>query len=186
MPSSLNSPARAGATTSSWGSVKLRLALMGALLIASSVALTVGLTLRTVDLHSEQVALDLSLAQTRKMAKLISARLVSLQLALRSASEGLDTHHPLDATQALALLRARPVLASLFDSVFVSRPDGQVVAFRDGQGVRTPSHFSGRSIVRHVCAAGLRWSSCSITRPRISGQARFTSLMACARITASG
>ena len=143
MPSSLNSPARAAATTSSWASVKVRLALMGALLIASSVALTVGLTLRTVDLHSEQVALDLSLAQTRKMAKLISARLVSLQLALRSASEGLDTHHPLDATQALALLGERPVLASLFDTVFVSRPDGRVVAFRDGQGVRTPTLFIG-------------------------------------------
>ena len=50
------------------GSLKFRLAAIGALLIAISVALTVGLTLRSVDQHTEQVALDLSLAQTRKRA----------------------------------------------------------------------------------------------------------------------
>ena len=134
---------RMGLPRSPWGSVKLRLALIGALLIAASVALTVGLTLRTVDQHSEQVALDLSLAQTRKMAKLVGARLVSLQLALRSAAETLDTRQPLRAEQALGFLRDRPVLASLFDTVFVSQPDGQVLAFRDGQGVRTPKLYIG-------------------------------------------
>ena len=143
MPTSTTDAVPAVMPTSRWSSVKLRLALIGALSIAASVALTVGLTLRSIDRHSEQVALDLSLAQTRKMAKLISARLVSLQLSLRSASESFETGHPLRADEALAFLRNRPVLASLFDTVFVSRPDGHVVAFRDGQGVRAPTLFIG-------------------------------------------
>lgn len=128
---------------SPWTSVKLRLALIGALLIAASVALTVTLALRAVDQHREQVAIDLSLVQTRKMAKLVSARLVSLQLSLRSAATAFDTQQPLKVEPALAFLRNRPVLMSLFDTVFVSRPDGHVVAFRDGQGTREPTLFIG-------------------------------------------
>ena len=100
MPATPVSLSSSAAATSHWGSLKLRLALIGALLIAASVALTVGLTLRAIDRHSEQVALDLSLAQTRKMAKLVSARLISLQLSLRSAADGFDTHQPLQAEQA--------------------------------------------------------------------------------------
>ena len=120
------------------GSLKLRLAAIGALLIAASVALTVGLTLRSVDDHDEAVALDLSLVQTRKMARLISARLVSLQVALRSAGERLDVQQPLDAAHALAFLRQLSMLASQFDTLFVSRPDGQVLALTDGGNTRTP------------------------------------------------
>ena len=135
-PVSLSSNA---AATSHWGSLKLRLALIGALLIAASVALTVGLTLRAIDRHSEQVALDLSLAQTRKMAKLISARLVSLQLSLRAAAARLDTRRPIEADAALTFLGERAVLVGQFDSLFVSRPDGRVLALRDDQGVRSPT-----------------------------------------------
>ena len=133
----------AAAPWTRWGSVKLRLAAIGALLIALSVALTVGLTLRTVDDHDEQLALDLSLAQTRKMAKLISARLVSLQLALRSAAEGLEVQRPIDADVALSFLRERRELKSQFDTLFLSRPDGHVWAFRDEKGVRTPEFAIG-------------------------------------------
>jgi diguanylate cyclase (GGDEF)-like protein/PAS domain S-box-containing protein len=128
---------------SRWGSVKLRLAAIGALLIALSVALTVGLTLRTVDEYDEQLALDLSLAQTRKMAKLISARLVSLQLGLRSAADGLDVQRPIDAAAALACLRDRRELKSQFDTLYVARPDGQMLAFRDEKDARTPAFGIG-------------------------------------------
>ena len=41
-------------------SLKLRLALSGALLIAAAVALTVGLTTRTTSRHAEQLVLDQS------------------------------------------------------------------------------------------------------------------------------
>jgi diguanylate cyclase len=120
------------------GSVKLRLAAIGAVLIAVAVALTVGLTLRVVDRHDEQLALDLSLAQTRKMAKLISARLVSLQLALRAAGDHLDTRRALDGPLATAFLTERSPLASQFDTLFVADTQGVVQAFRDGAKVTTP------------------------------------------------
>ncbi len=123
---------------SRWNSVKVRLAAIGALLIALAVALTVGLTLRTVDAQDEQVALDLSLAQTRKMAKLISSRLVSLQLALRAAADRLDTRGPIDSRLSTNFLSERSVLASQFDTLFVSGIDGVVLAFRDGPVVSTP------------------------------------------------
>ncbi|MES2957524.1 MAG: diguanylate cyclase [Pseudomonadota bacterium] len=135
---SANTQSSLAARPSRWGSVKLRLPAIGALLIALSVALTVGLTLRSLDDYDEQLALDLSLAQTRKMAKLISARLVSLQLSLRSAAEGLDVQRPIDTTAALAFLRERRELKSQFDTLYLALPDGRMLAFRDEKGVRTP------------------------------------------------
>jgi diguanylate cyclase len=134
---------RPAAVRPRWGSVKLRLAAIGALLIALSVALTVGLTLRSLDDYDEQLALDLSLAQTRKMAKLISARLVSLQLTLRSATDALDVTRPIDDAAALAFLRERRELKSQFDTLFLSDPDGRVMAFRDEHGVVTPKFRVG-------------------------------------------
>lgn len=126
------------AQASRWGSVKLRLAAIGAFLIALAVALTVGLTLKAVDRHDEQVALDLSLAHTRKMARLMSARLVGLQLALRAATQTLDLGRPIDHDAAQAFLNGGPVLSNLLDALTVIRPDGEVLAFRDSQGLRAP------------------------------------------------
>ncbi len=119
-----------------WTSIKLRLALLGALLIALSVAITVELTLRTVDDHDEQLAVSLSAAQTRRMAKLISARLVNLQLALRSGAETMDVSGALQATAAAEFLRLQPALSTLFDTQFVSDPQGRVLAFVDGKAAR--------------------------------------------------
>ena len=139
--------------SSRWGSVKLRLAAIGAFLIATAVALTVGLTLHAVDTHDEQVALDLSLAHTRKMARLMSARLVSLQLSLRAATQTLDLSRPLDRDTAEAFLKNRPVLMSLLDTMTVVRPDGEVLAFRDGKGPRVPGlNVSDREYFRDTIA----------------------------------
>ena len=79
-----------------WHSVKLQLALIGALLIAGSVGLTVTLTLRTLQAHDERMALDLSLSHTRRIAKMRSSRLVALQLALRAAAERMPMSEPID------------------------------------------------------------------------------------------
>lgn len=121
-----------------WQSLKLRLALMGALLIALAVALTVGLTLSTVGQRSEQLALDLSLAQTRKLAKLVSARLVEMQLALRAAADEFDGQ-AIDVAGARRFLERRTVLTQQFDSLLVASPDGRVLAMRDAQGLHQPA-----------------------------------------------
>ena len=51
------------------GSLKLRMALMGALLIAASVAVSVWWVLREVGLHAERIALDGQQAQTQRLAR---------------------------------------------------------------------------------------------------------------------
>ena len=138
-----------------WGSLKLRLAGLGVLLIGVSVALTVDLTLSSVAANDERVAQDLSLVQTRKMARLVGARLVSLQLALRSAGERVDFATLDEPGEAVAFLVNRPVLSSLFSTVFVSRPDGRVIGFMEGQAVRSPDlNIADRSYFRETVQQG--------------------------------
>ena len=120
------------------GSLKLRLALIGALLIAASVAVTVNLVLRQVGQRSEEVALDMSLAQTRKMARMISGRLIGLQLALGAVARQLDTQRIGDGPAMREFLAANSVLGSLFDGNFIARLDGRMVALSDAKGVRDP------------------------------------------------
>jgi diguanylate cyclase len=124
-------------------SLKARLALTGVALIAVAVALTVSLTLSTLGLHTEAMALDLSLAQTRKLAKLVGRRLVDMQLALRAAGQRFPGLDALDERAADAFLLERPVLLAQFDSVFVATPQGHVLASHDGAHVTHP----GLSIV---------------------------------------
>ena len=138
-----------------WGSLKLRLAGLGALLIGVSVALTVALTLDSVAHNDERVAQDLSLVQTRKMARLISGRLVGMQLSLRSAAQGFDLTTPVDAERALELMVNRPVLATQFATVFFSRPDGEVLAFVEGTAVRNLNlNIGDRSYFRDTVQQG--------------------------------
>lgn len=113
----------------------MRLALLGALLIALSVTLTVGLTLHTVDERSQQESLDLSLAQTRKAARMVSMRLVQLQLALRAAAGRLDIGTPGDVDAARRFLAERDVLAQEMHTILVADPRGRVLALRDRHGV---------------------------------------------------
>jgi diguanylate cyclase len=129
--------ATARAARAPWQTLKLRLALMGVVLIALAVALTVGLTLSTAGQRSEQLALDLSLAQTRKLAKLVSSRLVEMQLSLRAAADEMDTN-AIDTPAAMRFLERRTVLSRQFDSVFLATPDGRVLAMRDQAEPYTP------------------------------------------------
>lgn len=129
-------PSNAVQRTTFWGSLKLRLALIGALLIALSVALTVALTLQAVNRDSEEVALSLSLAQTRKLAKVISARMADLQLAMSAAAARLDTRRPIDTEAAKAFLEERSELGTDLSVQVVATPDGHILALRDSSGVR--------------------------------------------------
>ena len=137
-----------------WHSVKLQLALIGALLIASSVGLTVTLTLRDLEAHDERMALDLSLSHTRRIAKMMSSRLVALQLALRAATERMPMSEPIDEQTALDFLVNQPVLASLFDIRFVSTPEGRTLALLDNLAVRPNVDISDRPYFRDTVRQG--------------------------------
>ena len=137
-----------------WYSVKLHLALIGALLIAGSVGLTVTLTLRTLQAHDERMALDLSLSHTRRIAKMMSSRLVALQLALRAAAERMPVSEPIDEQVALDFLLNQPVLASMFDSQFVTTPEGRTLALLDDMAVRPNIDISDRPYFRDTVRLG--------------------------------
>ena len=77
---------RAARETFSLRSLKVRLALAGAVLILASVALTVIFVLREVGRSSEQIVLDSQEDDARRIAATISQRLVGLQRALRSVA----------------------------------------------------------------------------------------------------
>lgn len=138
-----------------FGSVKLRLSLTGVLLIALSVATTVHLVLQEVGARAEEVALDLSLAQTRKLAKMIGSRLVGLQLTLRASADTLPAHRIGDAWQMREWLSHQSVMGSMLDTLMVADAGGRVLAWRDARGTRTPElDISDRDYFRMTLAQG--------------------------------
>ncbi len=121
-----------------FGSVKFRLSLTGVLLIALSVATTVHLVLQEVGSRTEEVALDLSLAQTRKLAKMIGSRLVGLQLTLRAAAGTLPADRIGEPADMREWLEHQSVMGSMLDTLMVTDAQGRVQAWRDSRGTRTP------------------------------------------------
>lgn len=118
------------------GSLKLRLAIAGVLLIGISVALTVFFVLREVGQRTERALLDAETGHVEKLAGILSSRVVHLQLALRAAAQRLPAG-AIDEPQAMVdYLRGEPVLATLFSSVFVVTAGGRMVALADSAGAR--------------------------------------------------
>jgi diguanylate cyclase (GGDEF)-like protein/PAS domain S-box-containing protein len=115
-------------------SLKSRLALAGALLIATSVLIGATAALNLVDVHINDALLDGEAAQARTLARVASNRLVARQAILRRLSEDLP---PAERSgEVLAWLRGKTVLLSSFDTLFVTLPDGQGVALASADGVR--------------------------------------------------
>jgi hypothetical protein len=120
------------------GSLKLRIALTGIVLIGLSVAFTVFFVLRDMGERIERAILDTQIGDAERLASVLSSRLVSLQLGMRGAS----TEIPIDALDdppaVIAFLQNRLVLKTQFDSIFVAAPDGRLLAIADSKGVRDP------------------------------------------------
>lgn len=124
-------------------SLKLRLALTGALLIMASVGLTVHFVLHEVGVRTEGKILDLEHADTRRLASVMSARLINLQLALRHAATAMPAKGVDDWRQMGLFLESKPVLKGMFDNIFAALPDGRVVAVLDDDGFRDPLYSIG-------------------------------------------
>jgi diguanylate cyclase (GGDEF)-like protein/PAS domain S-box-containing protein len=122
----------------SFRSLKVRLALAGALLILASVVMTLVFVLREVGRSTEQIVLDSQEDDARRIAATLSLRLVGMQRALRSVA--LQMTPPLLADQArlTAFVAGQPVLATIFSSVFVVGSDGRMQIIQDERGIRDP------------------------------------------------
>ena len=136
-------------------SLKLRLSITGVLLIALSVAVTVGLVLNQVASRAEQVALDLSLAQTRKLARIVGARVVSLQVTLRAAADMLPADQLDDAAAMRRWVEGQKVLGSALDALMVIDRHGRLMALRDQTGSSSPPiRVNDRAYFQHTMQLG--------------------------------
>jgi diguanylate cyclase (GGDEF)-like protein/PAS domain S-box-containing protein len=147
------------------GSLKARLALASLVLIGASVALTVVLVLRAMEQRSQRAVLDSEIANAERIGLVLSAKIVSLQKALRAASGQVPVDH-LDQPEAVAaFLDGQKVLRSLFDSVFLADADLQLIGVAENGGVRgTRIDASDRAYVRRT----VRERRAVISQPGIS------------------
>ncbi|MEO5688033.1 MAG: diguanylate cyclase [Burkholderiaceae bacterium] len=147
------------------GSLKVRLALASFVLIAASVALTVVLVLRAMEQRSQRAVLDSEISNAERIAMVLSAKIVSLQRALRAASAQMPIDR-LDQPEAVtAYLDDQQVLRSLFDSVFIANADLQLIGVAENGGVRnTRIDASDRAYVRRT----VRERRAVISRPGVS------------------
>ena len=129
---------RAARETFSLRSLKVRIALAGAMLILASVTLTVIFVLREVGRSSEQIVLDSQEDDARRIAATVSQRLVGLQRALRSVAMQLTPATLGDAPKLAEFIQGQGVLSTLFAGVFVISLDGKIVLVSDENGVRDP------------------------------------------------
>jgi len=129
--------------TFSLRSLKVRIALAGAMLILASVTLTVIFVLREVGRSSEQIVLDSQEDDARRIAATVSQRLVGLQRALRSVALQLAPATLGDAPRLTDFVQSQGVLSTLFSSVFVVSLDGKIVLVSDENGPRDPNRNVG-------------------------------------------
>ncbi|HKW84977.1 MAG TPA: diguanylate cyclase, partial [Burkholderiaceae bacterium] len=127
---------RAAAGTGLLGSLKTRLAVTGALLIAASVIFAALVALRLIDERVNEAVLDTEAAQMQLTARIVAGRLLTRQLALRQVANGFEKERLHDRAALLEWLGRQRALLTLFDSIFVVAPDGRLLAYMDAREAR--------------------------------------------------
>jgi diguanylate cyclase (GGDEF)-like protein/PAS domain S-box-containing protein len=118
------------------GSLKTRLAVTGALLIAASVIFAALVALRLIDERVNEAVLDTEAAQMQLTARIVSGRLLTRQLALRQVANGFEMQRLHDSAALLEWLGRQRGLLTLFDSIFVVAPDGRLLAYMDARELK--------------------------------------------------
>ena len=125
------------------GSLKARLALASLVLIAASVALTVVLVLQQMEQRSQRAVLDSEIANAERIGLVLSAKIVSLQMALRAASAQVPVERLDKPAAVTAYLDDQKVLRSLFDSVFIADARLHLIAVAENGSVRLGCEIVG-------------------------------------------
>lgn len=142
------------------GSLKLRLALTSALLIALSVAVTVIHSVRVVVDRSEETIFASNLGAAQ-LAAALSAAVVEHQRALDAAARSWPRDQAADAGRVQAFLEHQVVLRTLFDGVLIA-PAASLPASRYGEPQLLP--------VGHAASAAER-QDIVLSRPLATGGA---------------
>ena len=136
------------------GSLKARLALASVVLIAASVALTIVLVLRAMEQRSQRAVLDSEIANAERIGLVLSAKIVSLQMALRAASSQVPVERLDQPAAVTAYLDDQKVLRSQFDSVFIADARLHLIAVAENGGVRmTDIDASDRAYIQRTLHA---------------------------------
>lgn len=103
---------------SAFNSLKARLAVAGALLIALSVSATVAYSAREAQSFTEQSIIDSNLGASR-IAATLSSTVIEHERALTAAAKSWPSGEPADAARIGAFLERQQVLGAMFDHVEV-------------------------------------------------------------------
>ncbi len=121
------------------GTLKARLMIASALVIAASVAGSTLVVLERVQRRTEQAVMDLERDNAERMASLLSQRVVGLQRMLRATAEGLPAAAVADSAVAIDALDHSPALTVSFATVLLAASDGHALALHDGSAARQPA-----------------------------------------------
>lgn len=137
------------------GSLRLRLALAGIVLIALVVSATTALMVHRADQATLAAQRERELAETVRTAALLSRRVLDLQSALRAVAEQLDARTLHDPRALERFLAERTVLRQMFGNVNAVTPEGTVRAYADRTGLRRmPFNVADRDYFREAMAQG--------------------------------
>jgi diguanylate cyclase (GGDEF)-like protein/PAS domain S-box-containing protein len=136
-------------------SLKTRLAVAGALLIALSVAATVAYSVREAQTHTEQSIIDSNLGVAR-IAATLSSSVIEHQRALAAAAAAWPQGESSSAGRTRAFVAGQGVLRTLFNDVLVVPADALPIPVRDGPVVTPPiPDFTERGAVDVLVACTL-------------------------------
>lgn len=136
-----------------FASIKLRVTLAAIAAMALGVLLTAALLVRQAERDTLDAQRERELAEAVASAKQLSARVVERQRALGASAEQFDASMLADAHRLQNLMENKPLLRGLFSEVFIAARDGQLRAWADAQGVRTPGgNLGDRDYFRQTLA----------------------------------
>ena len=136
-----------------FASIKLRVTLAAIAAMALGVSLTAALLVRQAEHDTIAAQRERELAEAVASAKQLSARVVERQRALGASAVQFDASMLADASRLQNLLENKPLLRGLFTEVFIAAADGQLRAWADANGVRTPGgNIGDREYFRRTLA----------------------------------
>ncbi len=135
--------------------LKFRLALASMLVIALSVGVTTKVLLHQVEKRTERAVLDLESATVERLAKLLSTRVVGLQVALRAVAGDFSTKTLASPDAIREELRSHTGIRTMFARVFVALPDGQAIGVAAEPGSREANlNVADRQYFRETISTG--------------------------------
>ena len=147
-----------------FGTLKARLMVASALVIAASVTVSVLVVLQRVEQRSEHAVMDLERDNAERVASLLVQRVVAMQKMLRATAAIMPPAARNDADAAAAFLRSNPALEVHFASVFVATASGRLLALNDGNAVTFPAvELGDRAYFKQTIAEGIPVVSAPLT-----------------------